>query len=251
MERERKTEYLFDDTLAKAEGVCYDCSKYGQSPFGIRKREKDGSKCRMISYVRGPLVEIEEDVVVVEAGGIGYNIHVPLSVLEELPRIGTEVRIYTYFQVREDAMSLYGFLNRQDLSMFRQLIGVNGIGPKAALGILSTLRPDDLRLAILSGDAKTISRAPGVGAKTAQRVILDLKDKVNLEDMLPGGDAGASSGNAGGAGMAGSAAMEAISALAALGYSNMEASKAVRQVAVTDEMTPEDVLKAALKHLAF
>ena len=148
-------------------------------------------------------------------------------------------------------MSLYGFLNRQDLSMFRQLIGVNGIGPKAALGILSTLRPDDLRLAILSGDAKAISRAPGVGAKTAQRVILDLKDKVNLEDMLPGGDAGASSGNAGGAGMAGSAAMEAISALAALGYSNMEASKAVRQVAVTDEMTPEDVLKAALKHLAF
>lgn len=205
----------------------------------------------MISYVRGPLVEIEEDVVVVEAAGMGYNIHVPLSVLEELPRIGAEVRIYTYLQVREDAMSLYGFLNRQDLSMFKQLIGVNGIGPKAALGILSVLRPDDLRMAILSGDAKAISRAPGVGAKTAQRVILDLKDKVNLEDMLPGMGGGAADSGGGSAGQTESAGMEAIGALVALGYSNMEASKAVRRVTVTDEMTPEDVLKAALKHLAF
>lgn len=206
----------------------------------------------MISYVRGPLVEIEEDVVVVESGGMGFNIHVPLSVLEELPRTGTEVRLYTYLQVREDAMSLYGFLNRQDLGMFKQLIGVNGIGPKAALGILSAMRPDDLRLAIVSGDAKAISRAPGVGPKTAQRVILDLKDKVKLEDMLPGADPGAVSGDGGSAaGMAGSAGMEAIGALVALGYSNMEASKAVRRVTITDEMTPEDVLKAALKHLAF
>lgn len=206
----------------------------------------------MISYVRGPLVEIEEDVIVVESGGMGFNIHVPLSVLEELPRTGTEVRLYTYLQVREDAMSLYGFLNRQDLGMFKQLIGVNGIGPKAALGILSAMRPDDLRLAIVSGDAKAISRAPGVGPKTAQRVILDLKDKVKLEDMLPGGDPGAASGDGGStAGMAGSAGMEAIGALVALGYSNMEASKAVRRVTITDEMTPEDVLKAALKHLAF
>ncbi len=209
----------------------------------------------MISYVRGPLVEAWEDVIVVEAGGLGYNIHVPLSVLENLPKIGTEVRMYTYLQVREDAVSLYGFLTRQDLSMFKQLIGVNGIGPKAALGILSVLRPDDLRMAILSGDAKAISKAPGVGAKTAQRVILDLKDKVNLEDMLTGMGAGGLAGgdDAGGAGtgFGGSAGMEAVSALVALGYSNMEASKAVRRVTITDEMTPEDVLKAALKHLVF
>lgn len=210
----------------------------------------------MISYVRGPLVEVEEDVIVVEAGGMGYNIHVPLSVLENLPKIGAEVRIYTYLQVREDAVSLYGFLTRQDLSMFKQLIGVNGIGPKAALGILSVLRPDDLRMAILSGDAKAISKAPGVGAKTAQRVILDLKDKVNLEDMLTGMGAGGLAGDrdgagGAGAGFGGSAGMEAVSALVALGYSNMEASKAVRRVTITDEMTPEDVLKAALKHLVF
>lgn len=200
----------------------------------------------MISYVKGPLTEIEDDVIVVEAGCMGYNIHVPLAVLEELPRIGTEVLIYTYLQVREDAMTLFGFLNRQDLAMFKQLIGVNGIGPKAALGILSAMRPDDLRLAIISGDAKAISRAPGIGPKTAQRVILDLKDRINPDDMLPKGDMGG--GTPAGGGTAG---MEAVGALIALGYSNMEASKAVRLVAVTEDMTPEDVLKAALKHLAF
>lgn len=201
----------------------------------------------MISYIKGPLAEIEQDIIVVEAGSMGYNIHVPYSVLEELPRIGTEVLIYTYLQVREDAMTLFGFLNRQDLAMFKQLIGVNGIGPKAALGILSSIRPDDLRLAIISGDAKAIAKAPGIGPKMAQRVILDLKDRINLDDMLPGGETKESGMPAGGQ----SAGMEAVSALTVLGYSSMEASRAVRQVRVTEDMTPEDVLKAALKHLAF
>ena len=100
----------------------------------------------MISYIRGPLIEIDEDTIVVEAGGIGYNIRVPLSLLGELPGMGKEVRIYTYLQVREDAMSLYGFLNRQDLKMFKKLLGVSGIGPKGALGLLSAMRPDDLSL---------------------------------------------------------------------------------------------------------
>ena len=113
----------------------------------------------MISYVKGPLAAIEEDMIVVEAGGVGMGIHVPLSLLERLPGIGREVTVYTYFQVREDAMCLYGFLSRQDRDMFRQLIGVNGVGPKAALGILSAMTPDDLRLAIVTGDAKAISRA--------------------------------------------------------------------------------------------
>ena len=130
----------------------------------------------MISYVKGSLTEKFEDSVIVEAGGIGYRIFVPTSVLEHLPKTGETVKIYTYFSVREDAMSLYGFLSRQDLEMFRQLIGVNGVGPKSALGILSALSPDVLRLAVLSGDAKAISKAPGVGSKTAQRIILDLKD---------------------------------------------------------------------------
>lgn len=204
----------------------------------------------MFSYIKGPLVELWEDMVVVEAGGIGFNIRVPLSVLDCLPRIGEEVRIYTSFQVREDAMTLYGFLTRQDLQMFNQLLGVNGIGPKAALGILSALQPDDLRLAIISEDAKAIARAPGIGPKTAKRLILDLKDRIRMEDVLPAGFEAPGSGSAGVPGLEG-VGKEAIEALVALGYSMAEAAKAVRQVEITDGMTPEEVLKASLKHLAF
>lgn len=204
----------------------------------------------MISYVRGPLVEKEEDVIVVEAGGIGYNIHVPLSYLEELPRLGEEVRIYTYLQVKEDAMTLYGFRSRQDLKMFKQLLGVNGIGPKGALGLLSAMRPDDLRLAIISGDAKAIAKAPGIGVKTAQRVILDLKDRISVEEVLaqPEAVSRVSASRTTGLHEAGK---EAVDALVALGYSAMEATKAVHHVEITDGMTAEDVLKASLKHLAF
>ena len=135
--------------------------------------------------------------------------------------------------------------------MFRQLIGVNGVGPKAALGILSAMTPDDLRLAIVTGDAKAISRAPGIGPKTAQRLILDLKDKVSMEEVLSNLDgAGAGTGAQAMAGMA-EAAKEAVQALVALGYTNMEANKAVKQVEVTETMTAEDVLKASLRYLSF
>lgn len=210
----------------------------------------------MISYVKGPLRAIEDDVIVIEAGSLGMAVHVPLSVLEQLPPLGSEVTVYTYFQVREDAMTLYGFLQRQDREMFKQLIGVNGIGPKAALGILSVLRPDDLRLAVISGDARAIARAPGVGVKTAQRVILDLKDKVSAEEVLmnmaaQGADGGIGAGiTSGTAGMA-AAAQEAVQALVALGYSHMEASRAVKKAEVTEDMSAEDILRASLKHLSF
>lgn len=203
----------------------------------------------MISYVKGPLAEKLEDSVVVEAGGIGYRIFVPSSVLSELPKTGETVKIYTYFSVREDAMNLYGFLSRQDIEMFRQLIGVNGVGPKSALGILSALSPDTLRMAVISGDAKAISKAPGVGSKTAQRIILDLKDKVKAEDILCGvTDAASAHTEISGVGEVGK---EAIEALTALGYSASEASNVVKKVVITEKMTVEDVLKAALKHLAF
>lgn len=146
-------------------------------------------------------------------------------------------------------MTLFGFLNRQDLSMFRQLLGVNGVGPKSALGILSALRPDELRMAVVSGDAKRISKAPGIGSKTAQRIILDLKDKVKPEDILlsvselPEQDDAWSDGN--------EAGKEAVEALTALGYSASEAARAVRKVEMTEKMTAEEVLKASLKHLTF
>lgn len=202
----------------------------------------------MISYVKGALAEKSGDRIVVEAGPVGLGIYVPLSVLEVLPPLGEEVKIYTYLQVREDDLSLYGFLNRQDLDMFRRLIGVNGIGPKGALGILSALSPDDLRLAILTGDAKAISKAPGVGAKTAQRIILDLKDKVSEEEMLA---SVADTEERTSVPLMQEAGREAATALVALGYSNLEASKAVKNVQITEDMDAEAVLRASLKYLAF
>lgn len=201
----------------------------------------------MISYVKGILAEKLEDSVVVETGGIGYRVFVPLSVLSELPATGEHVKIYTYFCVREDSMSLYGFLSRQDMEMFRQLIGVNGVGPKSALGILSALKPDMLRLAVLSGDVKALSKAPGVGSKTAQRIILDLKDKVHAEEILESvADGYVTAAEISDVNAVGK---EAVEALTALGYSSSEATGAVRKVNVTETMTSEDVLKAALKHL--
>lgn len=189
------------------------------------------------------------ETIVVESGQVGLEIHVPLSMLEILPALGEDVTVYTYLQVREDALSLYGFLDRQDLRMFKQLIGVNGIGPKGALGILSALRPDDLRLAILTGDAKAISKAPGVGVKTAQRIILDLKDKIKTEELLV--DTTAREKEQESVSLMQEAAKEASEALVALGYSNLEASKAVKQVNITEEMDAEEVLKASLKYLTF
>lgn len=132
----------------------------------------------MIRFVRGILREVNEGLVVVEAAGLGYGIRVPLSVLPELPSIGQELQMYTYLSVREDAMELFGFLAAEDREMFVQLLSVSGVGPKGALGILSVLRPDALRFAIVSGDSKAIQAAPGIGKRTAERVILDLKDKV-------------------------------------------------------------------------
>ena len=203
----------------------------------------------MISYIKGILSETSAEGIVVETGNIGYEIRVPLSVLERLPGLGEEDRIYTYLQVREDGLSLFGFLSRGELAMFRQLLGVGGIGPKGALGILSALRPDDLRLAVISGDAKAIAKAPGVGIKTAQRIILDLKDKVSMEDILPAVAFAGDRQPEGGDLSLGAAGKEAMEALTALGYSPMEASRAVRRVEISGDMTAEDVLKQSLKFL--
>ncbi len=200
----------------------------------------------MISYVKGILTEIIEDIIIVETGGIGIEIHVPLTLLGSLPHIGEELKIYTYFKVAEDSMSLYGFETRRDLDMFRQLIAISGIGPKGALAILSALSPDELRMAVLAGDAKSISAAQGIGAKTAQRVILELKDKISAEDLL------VSTGynnTANTSPQESTASSEAAEALIALGYSGTQALRAVREVEIDSSMDSEAVLKAALKHL--
>jgi len=207
----------------------------------------------MISYIRGTLAEVIEDVIVVETGGVGINIHVPLTVTERLPRIGEEILIYTYLKVAEDSLTLFGFETRRDLDMFRRLISVNGIGPRGALAILSTLTPEDLRMAIIAGDAKSISRAPGIGAKTAQRVILDLREKVTADDLSfnAGAAERAAAGRGASSGAEKSAAGEAMEALIQLGYSATEAGRAVRAVENAEGMDSEALLKAALRQFRF
>lgn len=202
----------------------------------------------MITYVKGELSEIYGNYIVVETGGVGYEMMVPTSITGALPALGSDVKIYTYQYVKEDALDLYGFLSRDDLNIFKLLITVNGIGPKGALNILSVITPDDLRLAVLSDDVKKIQSAPGIGAKTAQKLIIELKDKLSLEDVLT---KGASDGAAQSAQNANGPRDEAIEALVALGYSSSEAIRAVREVEITDDSDGEAVLKAALKKLAF
>ena len=202
----------------------------------------------MYAYIKGILAEVNTDSIVIENQGIGYQLYVSLQALEELPAIGMEVKVYTYLHVREDAMVLFGFPDREDLKMFQMLLTVSGVGPKGALGILSALSGDDLRFAILSGDSKAIAKAPGIGVKTAQRVILELKDKVSLEDAFETKTAHIAGGNVM---VNGTVKNEAIQALVALGYSSSEALKAVSQVEISQEHKVEDVLKLALKHMAF
>lgn len=202
----------------------------------------------MFSYIKGTLVEVNLDHIVLEVQGIGYMLYVSGQAFEALPAIGSQMKCHTYLYIREDLMMLYGFLDRDELDMFKLLITVSGIGPKGAMAILSALSTDDLRFAILSGDAKAIAKAQGVGGKTAQRVVLELKDKVSLEDAfekklsneheqpVKASDGGIKN--------------EAVLALTALGYSSTESMKAVSKVTITPEMDVEDLLKAALKHMA-
>lgn len=202
----------------------------------------------MIAYVKGTIEDITEENVVVDVGGIGYNVKISSGTAALLPGLSQEVKLYTYTCVREDAFWLYGFLSRDELEIFKRLITVNGIGPKGGLAILSVMTVDDLRFAILSGDAGAIAKAPGIGKKTAERVILDLKDKIFLEDTmihreiqenLP--EAGKGAGNR--------AQNEAVEALTALGYAAGDALRAVKGVAADEKMDVETILKLALKNL--
>ena len=201
----------------------------------------------MYAYLKGTIEDIAEDNLVIEAGQIGYNVKVSARTLNALGSIGSFVKIYTYTLVREDAFSLYGFLTKDDLEIFKKLITVNGIGPKGGLAILSIMSADELRFAILAADAKAIAKAPGVGAKTAERVILDLKDKISIEDAISPKEtipalamAGEDIGNK---------KNEAVEALVALGYSASDALRAVKQVEMTEDISVEEILKAALKYI--
>ena len=194
----------------------------------------------MIAYIRGIVTEKNINTIVVECSGIGYDIFATGRDIDKLSN-GSGVLIHTYLRISEDAHTLYGFLNKDDIDMFKKLIGVNGVGPKAALSIMSTLSGFDLKMAIVSEDHKAISAAVGVGVKIAKKIILELKEKVDID-----GIASIKVNNMEGS----SVATEAVEALVSLGYSSSEAYKAVREIEIKDGDTIEDVLKLALKKMA-
>ena len=190
----------------------------------------------MISYVKGELAAIEEQKAIIDVGGIGYGVFMPHQALAMLPSVGNEVKLYTYLNVREDAMQLFGFLTKDDLEIFRLVIGVSGIGPKGGLNILSCMSPDELRFAIMSGDAKMISSAPGIGKKTAEKLI----DHAAHPEETIQTDMAKTSAN--------EMQSEAVQALVALGYGSAESLRAVKKTSVQCQ-TVEDILKEALQYL--
>lgn len=200
----------------------------------------------MISYIKGSLEGVYDKRVVVDVGGVGYLIYISNTAISLLPTLGEEVKIYTYLNVKEDDMQLFGFLTWDDLEMFKQIIGVSGIGPKGGMSILSVLSPDDLRFAVLSADIKAINAAPGIGKKTAEKLIIELRDKIKIEDTLKSENIEASglsdTGNE-------DVRTQTVMALVSLGYGNTEALKAVKKVSISDEDTVEDVLKQSLKFM--
>lgn len=200
----------------------------------------------MIAFVKGNLADVESDRVIIDVGGIGYNVFVSSYTMGRLPLEGNVVKLYTYLNVKEDLMQLYGFLTKDELRIFKLLIAVNGIGPKGGLGILSYLTPDDLRFAVMANDVKAISAAPGIGKKTAEKLILELKDQLGTIETTEAVDAERITGN-----FTPSKEMqtEAVQALVALGYGSTEALRAVTNVMTDQEESVEEILKKALKFL--
>ncbi|HIV23489.1 MAG TPA: Holliday junction branch migration protein RuvA [Candidatus Merdiplasma excrementigallinarum] len=199
----------------------------------------------MIAFLKGKVVSVSENRLVLDVNDVGFQISITSRDAARMPSVGHQVLLYTYLSVREDAMQLFGFLSEDDLEIYRLLIGVSGIGPKAGLGILSVLSADDLRFAVLADDAKAIARAPGVGNKTAQKLILELKDKLSLEEAIEKKLDNAADGGLD----LQENKNQAVQALVALGYSGSEALRAVKQVEISPDMDTEDILKQALKKM--
>lgn len=198
----------------------------------------------MYSYISGTLAEVGEEEVVIDNHGIGYRIFVPKTVLYRLSHVGEQVTVYTYLNVREDALQLYGFSSANERKLFQLLLGVNGIGPRGALAILSVLSAEDLRFAILAEDAKAIAAAPGIGGKTAQRVILDLKDKIDRIPVMGLADHRKQTAMNG-------VKTDVIEALTSLGYSSSQVVKAMEDMDISEDAALEEVIKDVLKKLSF
>ena len=200
----------------------------------------------MFYYLNGTVAEIAAGLAVIDCGGVGYACATTNYTLSQLKK-GERARLYTYLHVREDIFELYGFASQQELNSFKMLIGVSGVGPKAALAILSATTPQNLALSIVTGDEKALTAAPGIGKKIAQRIILELKDKLARESAATGLDF--SGGNAGKAASFTSKAGEAAAALSVLGYSAQEAAAALKGLD-TDALSLEELIRQALKRMA-
>ena len=194
----------------------------------------------MFAHIDGILAEKNADSLVIDCGGVGYQLMVSAAALSAAPAIGERMKCFTLLSVREDAMELFGFYSREEKRMFERLRAVSGVGPRTALQILSALSVRDLSIALVTGDAQALTRVPGIGKKTAQRLVLELRDKVDDAELT-----GKAIAPAAGAG-AGGAAGEAIEALMALGYQAGEAAQAVARVADQSERSDE-IIRLALK----
>jgi holliday junction DNA helicase RuvA len=192
----------------------------------------------MIAYVKGIVEEYGEDFVVLDNNGIGYFISMPINEIEKVKKQSGMVKVFTYHYVREDMIGLFGFLDNEGLNMFKMLLNVSGVGPKAALSMLSSVSPSSMILAIITGDEKTLCKAQGVGKKLAQRIILELKDKFKNYDFTGQSSEGIVETND---------EMEAVGALLALGYSRQEAVSALNKVDRNSSI--EEIIKQALKLL--
>ncbi|AUG58225.1 Holliday junction branch migration protein RuvA [Acetivibrio saccincola] len=199
----------------------------------------------MYAYIRGKLEYKSNDSVVIEASGVGYAITVPLSTIENIGSVGEEVKVYTSLHVREDVMALYGFGTREELNMFELLKTVSGIGPKVAISVLSSISPSKFALAVITDDIKTLTQVQGIGKKTAQRIILELKDKIKKEQLTP---LSVNQDEIHDTGEKSSKRSEAVNALMVLGYTASEAERAVLAV-YSEEMDLELIIKNALKSL--
>lgn len=200
----------------------------------------------MFAYIKGVLAAKGQDYIVVETGSIGYRIVVPTNTFEKLNGIGSEVKMHTYLNVREDGWILFGFLTEEELKMFEQLIKVSGVGPKVAMSVVSVMHPSQFGLAVLTDDVNAFVKAPGIGKKTAMRIIFELKDKLKKE--ISSDIEALSSSGTGGIDKPASKIQEAISALIMLGYSGHEANSAVSRV-FSDDKSLEDIIRDALKSL--
>ena len=197
----------------------------------------------MIYSVNGTVEVIEPNLAVIDCGGVGYACRTTANTISQL-KIGEKAKLLTYLAIREDAAELFGFADTAELSCFKMLISVSGVGPKAALSILSGMTPQSFALCVASGDSKTLTNAPGIGKKTAERIVLELKDKVSKQDVA----AGVKGSQIPVVAAASNTVAEAVSALMVLGYTNTEATNALSGL---DPASPADeLIKAGLKKLA-